>query len=353
VVAANIADFRFKFAIEGFRDSIGGLMGKNCRYFFFVEHVARFFYKSLIFSLSFCFLLGLAFTSGAIAQEQYPKPKAFIAPDSDLIGSPIQFTLFVQHPARAVVLFPDSGYNFEPFEYRTKKVFPSRLVNGFDKDSVVADCCQYELASFNLDPVLSLQLPIFYITPEGDSFPVNSNEARLYQKFMSRDRDSAYADTLLSSTQPLQVQERINYPYIGLAIVVVLAVVLLANVFLGRPIERWLKMAVLGRRHKFFVRAFDRLVEQINASKDPTLIERALNLWKTYIERLDDVPYSTFTTSDFSKNMPDSSLMKSLHTIDRWIYGGFKPESVENVFGTLKRLSIRMYSRKREEVRNG
>ncbi len=310
-------------------------MGKFCRYFLF--------FSCLFFSVA---ARGQDTRAKA---ESFPAPSSFISPDSDLIGSPIQYTLFVRHPARSVVLFPDSAYPYDPFEFRSKIAFPSRL----GADSMVLDCCWYELASFSLEPAIRLQLPVFYITPDGDSLPVYSPEATLYQRFMSRNRDSSYADTLLASTQALPVPERINYPYIGLGIFLILAIILLANLFLGRPIERWLKLAVLGRRHRFFIRAFEKLVEQIEARKDPDRIERALNLWKTYIERLDEVPYSTYTTSDFAREIPDSSLMKSLHTIDRWVYGGFKPESVENVFTVLKRFSIRMYSRKREEVRNG
>lgn len=323
-----MADFGVKFAFEG----APVLMGKNCKYFRKITLILG----SLFFSLS------------VQAQVEFPPPKAFITPDTDLIGSPVQYTLFVQHPAKSIVLFPDSGFRFDPFEFRSKIAFPSRI----GSDSILTDCCRYELASFDVNPALRLALPVYYITLGGDSLPVLSNEAVLFQKFVTHNSITG-ADSLLSSTQPLPVAEQVNYPIIGFGIVLVLAIVLLANVFLGRPIERWFRLAVLGRRHQFFIRSFDRLVDQIAATQEPSLIERALNLWKTYIERLEEVPYSTYTTSDFARTMTDKNLMNSLHTIDRWVYGGFKPEGVEGVFGVLKRSSIRMYSRKREEVRNG
>ena len=291
-------------------------------------------------TLRICLVLALHLLGPwAYAQPSgLPAPVLKLLQDSALMGSPVRMTLHVAHAPKQVVFFADSGGNYAPFEFRSKDAYPTRVRGGQSIDSA-----EYTLINFGIEPEVRLSLPVFYLLPGGDTLPVYSNQLSGSQ---------AATDSLLVAINPLEVTKRLNYPYIGLAVAGVLGLLLLVNIVFGRPIERYFKLLLLSRRHSFYVKGFDRLVEQIMQTKQPALMEKALNLWKNYLERLEDVPYSTYTTRDFTKEMPDSSLTKSLETIDRWVYGGFPPEKIESVFGSLKRYSIRSYSQKRLHMRD-
>lgn len=284
------------------------------------------------------------------AQEKsipYPAPAGRFDRDTALLASPVHYILTVRRPPGTQVLFPDSLYDYAPFELRSRTWYPTRVL----PDSTLADSAVYELMSFSGQPELRLALPVFYLTGGGDSLPVFPDDALLHQKLGSK--TEAVADTLEPAIQTLEVKERFNYPYWIIGISLVVGLLALANLFLGKPFQRYFRIWVEGRRHRAFIRSYDRLVQQVRQRGAKGPLERALNLWKAYIERVENVPYTTYTTKDFAEHLPDPALSKSLQELDRYIYGGFPPEEAETAYAVLRRMAIRIYAQKAQALRHG
>jgi len=276
----------------------------------------------------------------------YPAPVGKFDTDTALVASPVKYTLFVQRSSKTQTVFPDSLYDFTPFELRKLTWFPTRLVD----DSTVLDSAEYELIAFSSAPALSLSLPVFYILIQGDSLPVYAPTKQLYQRIIA---DGAKTDTLQAAIQTLPVSERFNYPYWIIGISLFVGLLALLNIFLGKPLQRYFGLWVERRRHSAFVRSFDKLVLQVKQRGAEGPMERALNLWKAYIERVENIPYTTYTTKDFSEHLPEPALTTSLQTLDRYIYGGFPPIESESAYGVLKRMAIRIYLQKAQKLRRG
>src|SRR5688572_31149106 len=90
------------------------------------------------------------------SQEQEIRVSGGFVKDSVQIGESVGYYLAVAYPKSLTVLFPDSTYNFAPFEFNKKKFSPTFTSNGISHDSVV-----YYLSTFEVDSVQFLNLPVF------------------------------------------------------------------------------------------------------------------------------------------------------------------------------------------------
>jgi hypothetical protein len=191
---------------------------------------------------------------------------------------------------------------------------------------------------------------VYYLLAGGDSLPVYAPNKVLFTRTL---RDGQPSDSLQASTQTLAVAERFNYPYWIIGISITVGILGLLNAFLGKPFQRYFRLWVERRRHRAFIRTFDRLISQIKQKGSAGPLERALNLWKAYIERVEAVPYTTYTTKDFSEHLPDPALTKSLQALDKYIYGGFPPDDAASAYAVLRRMAIRIYAQKAQNLRHG
>ena len=96
-------------------------------------------------------ILFLIFSSILSAQEV--KVDGGFVEDSLLIGQDVNFWITATYPVDLEMVFPDSIYNFSPFEFSSKTYFPTRTVDGAAFDSTV-----YTIQSFEIDLVQYLAL---------------------------------------------------------------------------------------------------------------------------------------------------------------------------------------------------
>jgi len=115
------------------------------------------FLSGLIF---FTFIINL-WTGLALGQHQRPYGK-FLS-DSIKIGQPVKFSLCFKHPVDMEVFFPDSSYDYSPFEFIDKQYFPTRSDSFSSTDSVV-----FTLMSFEIYKVQVLTLPVFIFPGKED-----------------------------------------------------------------------------------------------------------------------------------------------------------------------------------------
>lgn len=287
------------------------------------------------FVYSFLFIL-LVFKG--IAQEV--KPYGYFLQDTMELAEPVQFSLSVSYPSDLTLLFPDSSFNYAPFEFRSKRFFNTESDSLISKDSVI-----YTLASFEIQNIQKLRLPVF-IAKSGKQIPVYSQtDSLIFTEKIHQAVDSLVA---IGEAKPVQVKKEFNYPYfiIGSVILAVLIVIIL--VVFGQRIVLYFRLFQIERKQKKFVAQFN-LSAHLNSREE---IQKYLKMWKNHLQYLTKRPYARFTTKEIHQLLKDDKLNNHLRSIDRIIYSSkAKTEEIEEAFNFLKEFSISIYQKRINQLK--
>ena len=85
------------------------------------------------------------------ASAQQAKVRGSFLADSVRIGEAIPYSLTAYHSKKTDVLFPESSFSFAPFEFRSKRFFPT-----VTKDTISYDSVVYYLSTYEVQPVQHL-----------------------------------------------------------------------------------------------------------------------------------------------------------------------------------------------------
>ena len=280
-----------------------------------------------------------------VCLAQSVTPYARFLDDSTTIGEKIRFSLSVEYPSYFDVVFPDSTTDFSPFEYLSKEYFPTRLDSATAFDSVV-----YMLSTFEIDTFQSLQLPI-YLVDGNDSVEIKSNPDSVV--FMGVVKVIPDSLELRSNTTYLPVDYTFNYPYliIGVAIFGALATILV--LVFGKTVRTRFRLYKLKKDFENFSTKFDQGISKIRKNQtSKSLIEEILVLWKTYMEKLEDKPFTKYTSKEIKIAGYSEELQHVLQSIDRSIYGSFDNQEMHKNFESLEDFTIERYQSKLEELKN-
>ena len=110
------------------------------------------------------------FTISFNSKSQEIKFKSYFLEDSIKIGDSISFISTLKYPINIEIIQPDSSYDYKPFEFVGKKIFPS-----IAKGDMIYDSTIYTLRTFELDSVQSLLLNSYIISDE-DSLIISSKK---------------------------------------------------------------------------------------------------------------------------------------------------------------------------------
>lgn len=274
------------------------------------------------------------------------RPRSAFLTDKVRIGEPAELALFVEYPSSFQILFPDTNAGFGTFTLIGRSYFPTRTIGELSRDCVV-----YKLAAFSDDTLQSVSLPVYRFT-DGDSLVYFSPPAQLRVENQIR---GALPDRPVfeESLSPLPVARQINYPYILIGMGIVVAVLLLLNLFFDRPVQKFFYLFLEQRRHRAFLRSFGRIQARLTSRLSVEEMENLLVLWKKYIQRVDGKPYTSFTTQEIFSVLPDERLRDVLRETDRWVYGGVEMEDYHRNIAYVLEVSVQLYQKKREAIRNG
>lgn len=293
------------------------------------------------------FVFSLFFQRTAFGQNPVDwKPVASFSSDTIRVGEPVRLSLSVRYPSRLQILMPDTNEVFSTFELRKKDFYPTRTIGETSRDCVV-----YELATFNLEPVQTISLPVFEFSQQ-DSIRKMSNEARVFVK-QSFEGPLPKNPVVQSDLSPVPVPTRVNYPYILIGMGIVILLILVVNIFFDRPIQKFIYLFLERRRHEAFLKQHDRIRLQLNSNLNIGNMESLLNVWKKYIQRVDGNPYTSLTSMEIFKILPDPVLKDVLQEVDRWIYGGIEMKDYRFNIDYVKQVAVQLYQNKREAIRNG
>jgi hypothetical protein len=269
--------------------------------------------------------------------------------DSARIGDRVDFFLTARYPSHLNVVFPDSTFTFEPFDFYKKKYFPTQTVHGESYDSVV-----YQLYTFDVSEIQRLALPVFVVQERDCTRHAPSRDSIVLISMLPGDvPDSVSAQDLplRSNTFYQNVSKFFNYPMVVLAVVVVLILAIITWLVFGKRIRKHYRLKKLKKNHAKFIETYGLLIQQLKTQFAATKTEVALSHWKKYLEQLERKPYTKLTTRETIRLEHDEQLAKSLQELDRAIYGGHSSAVTPLVY--LQQVAENRFAKKMEEVKHG
>ena len=258
------------------------------------------------------------------------------------VGEHVDFTMIVEYPRGMELLFPDSSFNYSPFEFLKKSYLSTVSDLSTSSDSVV-----YSLTSFELDSIQELSLPVFVIV-DGDSTQIYSNSDQIVlQEVITESIDSL---SVQETTDYQKVSKAFNYPYLLIALGVLALTGVLVAIFFGNEIKRRYKLYLMRKAHLKFLQRFKILQDQGLESSHKA--ETLLAYWKTYLERLEGMPYTKLTTREIVTFDQNEELKETLRSLDSNIYGEFRKADISDLAVKLKEFGIDRFAKKMEEVKH-
>ena len=268
--------------------------------------------------------------------------------DSVRIGDPVPFALSVRYPEGSNILLPDSTGDFGRFEYRYRKWFPTRTMNGISLDSAI-----YWVATFELDSIQMLSLQAMELT-DSDTLTYRSEEDTILLSEVTGEVPATIPPKDLpvkSNTGYWNVRTLFNYPLWSIAGGILVVLLIAAWIIFGAAIRRYFKRRKLSAGFSRFAERFTGLLEELKQRTDPEKAEALLRLWKEYMEQLEERPYRKLTSREIQQIVDQDRVTASLSVADRLIYGGIRPSTCD-AFYDLKSFSEDRFNQRLEALRH-
>jgi hypothetical protein len=273
-----------------------------------------------------------------LAQEIVPK--GHFHKDSVKIGEELPYSIWVRYPKDKDVAFPDSLFDFSPFELDKREYYTTKT------DSLVSlDSAVYFFSTFEVDTVQYLQLPIFIINEFDSTTLLTSIDSIILDQVVIQIPDSV---AVLVNTNYQKVPLAFNYPYFTIGLIIILVLGLIVLFVFGKQIKKSVKVFWIARRHKKFIKSFDLLLQD-----SPIEVEHTLSAWKKYLEKLLSQPYTKMTTKEIVDLSNETLFVEHLKNIDKYIYGGDRSENMNIEFDSLLQFAIAKYHNKIKAIKNG
>ncbi|MEZ4905002.1 MAG: hypothetical protein R2822_26240 [Spirosomataceae bacterium] len=271
------------------------------------------------------------------------RPNGRFLTDTIEIGKPFRYALSFRHSPRQEVFFPDTNAAFRPFEVIKLDYFPTETNASGSLDSAI-----YTLRSFDLKPSQILSVPVWVINGR-DCTAVYSEKDTVTLLQLIRSNN---IDTLLleADTQIVPLRNQTNFPLILLGTLLIMMLGTVVYLFFGESLMRQWELYQMFLRNREFRRHFLRLTRDVGGAKGIENAEKAVVLWKTYLQRLERKPYATYTTKEIIDNIPNEQLTEALRSIDGVIYGGVSSRNTADSLNTLRQIAHQSYRQKRIEI---
>jgi len=295
--------------------------------------------RKIIYFSSLCILL-----SGTL-KAQTIEPYGSFGKDTLKIGEEVTFSLSLTYQKTLTVLFPDSLADFSPFEYNSRRYFPTKTSGLYSMDSVV-----YQLSTFEIDSIQYLQLPV-YVIKDGDSVVYYSNADSIFLERVIKEMPQNPEPK--SNTSMVAIRKAFNYPYLLIALGILFFGSLTMALFFGKRLLRAWKIRRLRKAHNKFTHRFFVMMRDVSSNNPSTTPEHVLAEWKKYIERLERKPISKLTTREILVLHPDETLRENLRKLDRVIYGGERGHDLFACFDQLMKFASDIFESKVQSIQNG
>ena len=260
------------------------------------------------------------------------------------IGEPVKFSLSWWHDKKIEAFFPDTNYNYSPFEIISKEYYPTRTTGSKSLDSAV-----YLIRTFNIDRTIHYALPVFIVNELGDTLVITSGQDSVSMIHLVQ---SGRAGALKTATPLHRLDIVFNYRYYILLFFVAVGVMVALFFFFRRPIIRRIKLYYIRQGHQSFIANFEKLEKDFSGKHELGVMEKAVSLWKDYLSRLENIPINTYTTTEIISMFKNKELVEGLQIIDRSIYRGSIGEDSEKALIILRRFSNSRYQQIKKRIIN-
>ncbi|MFN6946189.1 MAG: hypothetical protein ACK4ND_14660 [Cytophagaceae bacterium] len=275
-------------------------------------------------------------------QAQDLRPIGSFSGDSIKVGQQISYSLSFRHSKQAQVIFPDTTFDFYPFELISKSYFPTITSEEISHDSSV-----YLLRTFETSPAISYTLPVFILSGK-DSISIFSNPDTVYLKQYISEIPKDI--TLKENIHIIPLKKRVNVPFILSGLFIVFTIGFITFMLFRKKITRKYNIYILRKTHNSFLQSYEQLEKEFMKTLDIRLLEKCLHQWKVYIAKLEHKPINTYTTTELIKLYDHEKLSHSLQLIDKTIYGGQHFKKTEDPLRTLKKFSNKKYMSIKSEM---
>jgi hypothetical protein len=206
----------------------------------------------------------------------------------------------------------------------------------------------YQLVSFDVAVVQSLKMPVYVFEKKDCTavFTVPDSVFLVKSNMMGIGKGAI----LRAETDLLPLSTEFNFSVmIGTLALIIGGVGSIYWVF-GQDIYKQWQLIKLQRRHLEYIRSFNRLMRNARDRNNIKDAEKAIIVWKNYLERLEKKPFATYTTREIVDNMPDEALAEALKNMDGIIYGQVKSNKMDVSLEVLKAGATRIYRSKRRYI---
>lgn len=268
--------------------------------------------------------------------------------DSLRIGDVITYSLTAKYPSDLNILFPDSTFDFFPFEYQSKKYYSTKTRDGLSYDSAV-----YYVSTFEIDSIQSLSLPVYVIHP-ADCTTVEPDpvSVRLLSLVGTMPDSVEIKDLPLKITVAYEpVSGNFNYIIASAVFIGLVLILVVTWLVYGKRIRRYFKLKKLKRNHALFLSDYTVSVNRVNEEQSALAAEHSVSIWKKYMEGLEKRPYTKMTTRETLDLIHNDFLKQNLQTIDRVIYGNMTASA--QPFEELRSFADQQFQQKVREVQHG
>ena len=281
-------------------------------------------------------------------QEQSIQLQGRFLEDSAKIGQEIHYVLRVAHKPSQEIFFPGVQQSFGIFKPIKKEYFPT-ITN---EKGISIDSAVYTFQQFSIRDFQTLRIPVALQT-EQDCTLVAPPADTIYLKRLLPNASSIKIDSLIQSIPISPLKPKPDLKNLAMGAISILIVAGLIYWLLGKRIRQGIKLYLLWRKNLEFRRAYQRLMRNIsNSAKGLQNLENATALWKNYLERLTDIPFATFTTTEMVDNLPDKRLEKTLQEVDSAIYGGNFSANTLEAIKVLLEIAETAYNQERAKINN-
>ena len=261
------------------------------------------------------------------------------------LGEPLDIYLVYEHDPELSILFPDTNFNFHPFELIRKRYFPTITHNSLSKD-----CTIYQVRLFNIIPDPQLSIPV-YIYTGNDSLSIYPEPVSL--KLVELLEEIPNHPVLKESPHWENITQKINLPLIIAILLLITILLSLSFRFLGKPVLQRIRIYYIIQNHRRFVTQFEKLEGLYIGKRNTNYLKSLLSLWKDYLSSIEGKPIATYTSTEIIGLFRKEDLKDSLIIIDKVIFGGITSEAVITAISTLKKFANSRYIHRKNELRKG
>ena len=266
----------------------------------------------------------------------------FFSKDSIKVGDPIFLISVLTYDKKFEIIQPDSSYNFKPFEYIDKVIYPSKIENNKIFDSTI-----YFLRTFNIDSVQKINLKSLIINK--DCLEITSS----YDSVFLINQVTNLNDKSIKNTSFSLIYHIFNTKkYVSAAFILLIVILILFLIF-RKKIITYFKIQRLNKDLNSYSNLLKNYLNKYSNKKDKKYLEGSLLVWKRYMEKISIFSFTSSTTFKINNYLKDKKTKNILEEIDMILYSNNTLTFDIKNFNTLDKKAKNLYLNKKKKLIDG